>query len=152
MSSSVFALQVSPSIPSPLERLDDLAKNFWFSWNPALGQLFRRLDPKLWRRVEGSPRLFLRCVDQSVLDHAAGDAAFIAEFRTILAPFDARTSQQSDGQRRMSKAISSRISARVRLQESFHLLGRPRVLAGDTADRQRPESDVRRGRAALSPR
>ncbi len=88
MSSSVFALQVSPSIPPPLKRLDDLAKNFWFAWNPALGQLFRKLDPKLWRKVEGSPRLFLRTVDQSILDHAATDASFIGEYRRIVAEFD----------------------------------------------------------------
>ena len=60
MSSSVFALQVSPNLPPSLQRLDDLSKNFWFSWNPALDQLFRKLDPVLWRKVEGSPRLFLR--------------------------------------------------------------------------------------------
>ena len=88
MPNSVFALQVSPSIPPPLKRLDDLAKNFWFAWNPALGQVFRKLDPKLWRRVEGSPRLFLRCVDQSILDHAATDPGFIEEYRKIVASFD----------------------------------------------------------------
>ena len=88
MSSSVFALQVSPSIPPSLKRLDDLAKNFWFSWNPSLGQLFRKLDPVLWRKVEGSPRLFLRSVDQSILDRAATDQSFIDEYRRILAAFD----------------------------------------------------------------
>jgi glycogen phosphorylase len=88
MSSSVFALQVSPSIPPSLKRLDDLARNFWFSWNPALGQLFRKLDPILWRKVDGSPRLFLRSVDQSILDHAATDASFIEEYRRIVAAFD----------------------------------------------------------------
>ena len=67
MSSSVFALQVSPNVPPALSRLADLAKNFWFSWHPTLGQLIRRLDPSLWRAVEGSPRMFLRCVDQSIL-------------------------------------------------------------------------------------
>ena len=88
MSNSVFALQVSPSIPPAIHRLDDLAKNFWFSWNPALGQLFRKLDPKLWRKVEGSPRQFLRSVDQSILENAATDAEFIAEYQRILASFD----------------------------------------------------------------
>ena len=88
MSNSMFALQVSPSIPPALRRLDDLAGNFWFSWNPALGQLFRKLDPKLWRKVEGSPRLFLRSIDQSILDNAATDAAFIDEYRRILTSFD----------------------------------------------------------------
>jgi starch phosphorylase len=88
MSSNVFALQVSPLVPAPLQRLDDLAKNFWFSWNPALGSLFRKLDPALWRKVEGSPRLFLRSVDQSILEHAAVDPAFLEEYRSIVAAFD----------------------------------------------------------------
>jgi starch phosphorylase len=88
MSNSVFALQVSPSIPPAIRRLDDLAKNFWFSWNPALGQLFRKLDPQLWRKVEASPRQFLRSVDQSILDHAATDPKFIEEYRRIVASFD----------------------------------------------------------------
>ena len=88
MPSSVFALQVSPSIPPGLQRLNDLAGNFWFSWNPALGQLFRKLDPVLWRKVEGSPRLFLRSIDQSILEHAATDPSFIAEYRAIVATFD----------------------------------------------------------------
>src|SRR5688572_17150877 len=88
MSNSVFALQVSPTIPPSLQRLDDLSRNFWFSWNPALGQLFRKLDPALWRKVEASPRLFLRSVDQTILDHAATDPAFIAEFRAIVGEFD----------------------------------------------------------------
>jgi starch phosphorylase len=88
MSKQLFPLQVSPSIPHPLRRLEDLAKNFWFSWNPALGQLFRTLDPLLWRKVDASPRLFLRTVDQRILDHAATDAKFVAEYERIVAAFD----------------------------------------------------------------
>ena len=88
MSSSVFALQVSPNIPPALRRLQEVATNFWFSWNPTLGQLFRKLDPVLWRKVDGSPRLFLRSVDQSILDYAAADPAFLEEYRRILAAFD----------------------------------------------------------------
>ena len=71
MSNTLFALQVSPSLPAALRRLDDLAGNFWFSWYPGTGQLFRKLDPILWRGVGSSPRLFLRSVDQSILDSAA---------------------------------------------------------------------------------
>ena len=63
MPHSSFPLQVSPTIPQPLRRLADLAENFWFSWYPETGQLFRKLDAVLWRKVEGNPKLFLRCVD-----------------------------------------------------------------------------------------
>jgi starch phosphorylase len=88
MSNKVFALQVSPKLPQGLRRLDDLASNFWFSWSPQLGQLFGKLDSKLWRKVEGSPRRFLRSVDQSILEHAAGDPRFLAEFEGVLGSFD----------------------------------------------------------------
>lgn len=88
MSPTLFALQVSPRIPAALARLDELAQNFWFSWYPSTGQLFRKLDAPLWRRVEGSPKLFLRCVDQGILEAAAESEAFLAEYRAVLEAFD----------------------------------------------------------------
>jgi starch phosphorylase len=100
MSPTVFALQVSPRIPTPLQRLNDLAENFWFSWYPTTGQLFRKLDAQLWRKVEGSPRTFLRCVDQGILEHAARDPQFLAEYHAVLTAFDHylnRRPRQTDG-------------------------------------------------------
>jgi starch phosphorylase len=88
MVNTLFPLQVSPSVPAPLQRLNDLATNYWFSWYPATGQLFRRLDSALWRKVEGSPKLFLKCVDQGILDNAAEDETFLSAYREVLAAFD----------------------------------------------------------------
>ena len=62
MANTMFPLQVSPTIPPQLRRLVDLAQNFWFSWYPETGQLFRKLDTVLWRKVDGNPKLFLRDV------------------------------------------------------------------------------------------
>ncbi len=133
MSSSVFALQVSPTIPSSLARLDDLAKNFWFSWNPALGQLFRKLDPKLWRAVEASPRLFLRSVDQSILDHAAADPAFLEEYRAIVAEFDAYLSSKPVPREGLAQNdLIAYFCAEYGWHESFAIYsGGLGVLAGD---------------------
>ena len=100
MSSTVFALQVSPRIPAALQRLNDLAENFWFSWYPATGQLFRKLDAQLWRKVEGSPRTFLRCVDQGILESAAESPLFLAEYGAVVAAFDdylERRPRQTEG-------------------------------------------------------
>src|SRR5262245_35244043 len=88
MSNTLFPLQVSPSLPPPLSRLADLAGNFWFSWYPATGQMFRKLDPVLWRAVTSSPRLFLRSVDQSTLDAAAENPEFMREYEAVIAAFD----------------------------------------------------------------
>jgi starch phosphorylase len=88
MANTSFTLQVRPRLPAALQRLDDFAGNFWFSWYPALGQLFRSLDSGLWRKVESSPRLFLRCVDQSLLDGAAESADFLKDYEAVAAAFD----------------------------------------------------------------
>jgi glycogen phosphorylase len=133
MSNSVFALQVSPTIPPSLQRLDDLARNFWFSWNPAQGQLFRKLDPALWRRVEASPRLFLRSVDQSILDHAAADPAFIEEYRAIVAEFDAYLAGKPTPQEGLESGdLIAYFCAEYGWHESFPIYsGGLGVLAGD---------------------
>ncbi len=88
MAHTSFGLQVTPNLPPALRRLDDLAGNFWFSWYPSIGQLFRKLDSALWRKVESSPRLFLRCVDPSVLENAAADPELLREYQSVLAAFD----------------------------------------------------------------
>jgi starch phosphorylase len=88
MAHTLFPLQVSPTIPAPIARLEDLAQNFLFSWYPATGQLFRSLDAALWRRTESNPRLFLRCVDQVVLEQAAVDPAFLAAYHELLGRYD----------------------------------------------------------------
>jgi starch phosphorylase len=88
MPNSSFPLQVSPTIPQPLRRLADLAENFWFSWYPETGQLFRKLDSVLWRKVDGNPKLFLRCVDQGILERAADDRVYLAGYDAVLRAFD----------------------------------------------------------------
>lgn len=89
MERQVTPLRVSPRLPAAMERLRDLASNLWFSWSPSARALLARLDPELWLRTKNNPQLFLRCLDQGILDRAAQDAAYIRDFRRVLAEFDA---------------------------------------------------------------
>jgi len=88
MAGQEFTLQVSPRLPEKLQRLKDLAENLWFSWHRPTRQLFAMLDRDLWWRIGRNPRVFLRCVDQSVLAIAAENETFLASYRRVLAEFD----------------------------------------------------------------
>src|SRR5262249_39836279 len=66
----------------------DLADNFLFSWQPTTGQLFRRLDSVLWRKCESNPKLFLKCVDQGILERMAEDPEFLRSYEQVLSDFD----------------------------------------------------------------
>lgn len=89
MSPTRFAVEVNPALPAPLARLAELASNLRFSWHRPTRRLFSVLDEDLWRTVGGNPRLFLRCVDQSLLERAAADPAYLEQYRKVLSGYDA---------------------------------------------------------------
>ncbi len=43
-----------------VERLRELARNLWWTWQPSVINLFRDLDPVLWRTTDHNPVEFLR--------------------------------------------------------------------------------------------
>lgn len=81
-------IEVRPSLPEPIRRLEELAHNLWFSWNADARSLFFRLDRELWRRVGHNPILFLRRISQKKLAAAARDRTYLEHYNRIMAAFD----------------------------------------------------------------
>ena len=84
-----FRLEAHPLLPEPLERLEELANDLFYSWDHGVRSLFVRIDLPLWQKVEHNPKLFLRRVAQDRLDEASEDRAFLAEYRRVLSSYDA---------------------------------------------------------------
>jgi len=76
-------------MPERIGRLDELAHNLWWSWQPKARDLFRALDYPLWRASGHNPVKLLRDINADKLQAAAGDPAFIARYDAVLAAFDA---------------------------------------------------------------
>jgi starch phosphorylase len=134
MPNTLFPLQVAPTIPPAIGRLSDLTRNFLFSWSPASGQLFRSLDSVLWRKTEGNPKLFLRCVDQNLLDHAANDPKFLSAYQAVLAEFDryVADNHHPDGTGLAKDDLIAYFCAEFGFHESFPIYsGGLGILAGD---------------------
>jgi starch phosphorylase len=134
MPNTLFPLQVAPTIPAPIARLADLAQNFLYSWYPTTGQLFRRLDATLWRRTDSSPRLFLRCVDQVLLDQAATDPEFLSAYREVLDEHDRYLHERpaAAGTELAADDLIAYFCAEFGFHESFPIYsGGLGVLAGD---------------------
>jgi starch phosphorylase len=55
------------------ERLQELSRNLWWTWNPEVIALFRDLDPALWRRVNHNPIALLKALDPQALEEKARD-------------------------------------------------------------------------------
>jgi len=58
-----------------LRRLNELARNLWWSWQPDVIAIFRDLDPALWRAKNHNPIAFLRDLPLDVLARKAEETA-----------------------------------------------------------------------------
>lgn len=65
------------NLPSSLEKLENLATNLWFSWNPDVRDLFREIDLELWRSCGRNPVMFLDSVDPKKLERVSSDPSFL---------------------------------------------------------------------------
>jgi glycogen phosphorylase len=52
-------------------RLAELAQNLWWSWDPDTTNLFREIDPALWREVDSNPVALLRIIPVDKLEERA---------------------------------------------------------------------------------
>lgn len=82
-------ISVFPKLPQKLGRLEELAYNLWWSWEPRAQELFALLDEALWDSVNHNPVRFLRGVQQERLDEAASDSDYITRYESVMAEFDA---------------------------------------------------------------
>src|SRR5262249_44732318 len=58
-----------------VDKLRELARNLWWTWQPNVITLFRELDPALWRRVDHNPVEFLKRLPAEQLERRAAEMA-----------------------------------------------------------------------------
>jgi len=88
-------LTVLPRIPEPIARLDELAHNLYWTWDPDARRLFRHLDRELWEDSDHNPIALIRDIRQERLDAAATDEAYRALYADVFERFDAYLSTPS---------------------------------------------------------
>ena len=74
-------------LPPPLESLQPLSWNYWWSWAPDGNEVFRDLDPGLWQQCEQNPRLLLTQVSDLRLAQVAADPAYADRIQRLAARF-----------------------------------------------------------------
>jgi starch phosphorylase len=135
MTGQQFPLHVQARLPERIRRLNDLASNLWFSWHRPTRQLFDTLDRSLWWRTGRNPKVFLRCVDQSVLELAARNDSFLGAYRRAVAEYDSYLEQQIDSYKPAGLGHDDLIAyfcAEFGYHESFPIYsGGLGILAGD---------------------
>jgi starch phosphorylase len=94
---------VLPRIPEPIRRLDDLAHNLYWTWEPGARRLFRQLDRELWEASDHNPIALIRDIRQERLDGAAVDPEYLEAYARVVEHFDAYLSAPSWFQHRIGR-------------------------------------------------
>jgi len=76
-------------LPKPIEALDRVARNFYWSWHPEGVELFRDIAPTIWDKYEQHPLKVLEEVGEFRLWQKAADDEYVARLNDFAAKFDA---------------------------------------------------------------
>ena len=74
---------VKSRIPDELQKLAELSHNMWWSWNHEATDLFKDLNPTLWKEVGQNPVLLLERLSYEQLEELAKDKVILARMNEV---------------------------------------------------------------------
>ena len=81
-------LEVTPTIPSKLERIEELVYNTWWTWNTDFLKLFKQIDEEVWSISQKNPVKFLKLVSIEKLEKIAENDEFMKSYNEVVDQFD----------------------------------------------------------------
>lgn len=92
-------VNVKSHIPVELEKLSELARNIWWAWNYEATELFRDLDPVLWKEVGQNPVLLLERMSYAKLEALANDKVILRRMEAVYSKFRTYMDVKPDNKR-----------------------------------------------------
>ncbi|MCR2007253.1 glycosyltransferase family 1 protein [Bacteroides acidifaciens] len=90
---------VKSRIPVELEKLSEIARNIWWAWNFEATELFRDLDPELWKECGQNPVLLLERMSYEKLEALAKDKVILRRMNEVYTKFRDYMDVKPDEQR-----------------------------------------------------
>jgi starch phosphorylase len=125
-----------PPLPDRINRIEELARDLWWSWNPDARNVFRGLDYALWRRTAHNPVRMLTVIAPETLAAAIATPEWLALYDRAIERLDVtRTAHGTWYERECPELVGRAIayfSAEFALHQSLPIYaGGLGVLAGD---------------------
>ncbi|MCH5222338.1 MAG: alpha-glucan family phosphorylase [Muribaculaceae bacterium] len=76
-------ITVKSELPSRLKPLEELSKNLWWVWNSEGKNLFRSIDPDLWRKDGENPVMLLQQLSSERIAELIADEEFMTNLRRV---------------------------------------------------------------------
>ena len=86
---SLHCFSVMARLPEAIGRLQELARNLWWSWHPECQPLFSSISAEEWKASHHNPVAVLEKADRKRLAQLAEDSAYLRLYTDTMQAFDA---------------------------------------------------------------
>ncbi|OFX19604.1 MAG: alpha-glucan phosphorylase [Bacteroidetes bacterium GWA2_31_9b] len=80
-------LMIQKNIPKKLEAIDEISKNYWWSWNHDALELFESIDPALWKESGYNAFLFLEKISFRKYQELEKNEVFLEKMKAVYEHF-----------------------------------------------------------------
>ena len=80
---------IQPVYTSELEKLNELTKNLWWSWNYEAISLFESIDPEAWEKAEKNPIPLMEGLSKKQMEAMENDKVFMKKLNRVYDSFKA---------------------------------------------------------------
>ena len=78
---------VKLTIPEKLKPLHEIANNIWWSWNDCAKELFKNMDPEIWKTSEHNPIKLFNQIDYKRLKNLGSDSVFMEKVSQVYSEY-----------------------------------------------------------------
>lgn len=115
-------------VPKALKSLPEIARNIWWTWNYEALELFREIDPELWKACEKNPVILMENLSMEHYERMLNDTSFMKQYEKVVKNFH---QYMEEGKQKKTKKIAY-YSMEYGLSEHIKIYsGGLGVLAGD---------------------
>ena len=80
-------ITVKSRVPAQLDILQEMARNISWVWHSEAIEMFRSIDPVLWKSTNGNPVLMLQQINYERLEEIAADKAIMRRINDLYDEF-----------------------------------------------------------------
>src|SRR5574344_1330257 len=85
---------VTTKLPQNLQPLQEMAHNLWWVWNTNVKELYKSIDPELWKELRHNPIFLLEKIKSERLRQVSEDEKFLANLDNVYAEYKAYINAQ----------------------------------------------------------
>ena len=82
------------NLPKNIKTLNDIAENYWWSWNQDSWDLFEKINPETWYKTR-NPVLTLLQANEADLEKAANDYNFTNKLEFVNSRFESYMKEEN---------------------------------------------------------